>query len=117
LVEKTVRVAERSTHTTDIIMNDTTYDALADERRRDLLIGLLDENPQSDGVGVPDGTSASRNPDAGHRDRVELYHVHLPKLVASGLVEWHQEASEVVKGPQFDEVRPVLELAAGQTVD
>jgi hypothetical protein len=39
-----------------------------------------------------------------------MRHVHLPKLVEYGFVVWDEDEHEVEKGPNFDEIRPVLEL-------
>ena len=86
---------------------DTALDELAHVQRRKLLVSLLAHNPQDDTpavVGKPDDESESL-------DRfVEMKHVHLPKLVEYGFIEWDQEADEVHKGPKFDEILPLLEL-------
>jgi hypothetical protein len=86
---------------------DEALDALSHVQRRKLLVALLDHNPQND--------SPELNLDsAEHSDTVErlieMEHVHLPKLVEYGFIEWDREANEVAKGPQFDEIRPLLEL-------
>ncbi|WP_254544885.1 transcriptional regulator [Halomarina pelagica] len=36
--------------------------------------------------------------------------VHLPKLADYGFIEWDRNTHEVMKGPKFDEIRPLLEL-------
>ena len=92
-------------------MNDTTFDALADEKRREVLTALLESNPQPDGVGTQAVAGTDRR-EAGHAESVELYHVHLPKLEACGLIEWHEESSEIVEGPRFDDARPLIEVVA-----
>lgn len=88
---------------------DTALDALAHVQRRKLLVSLLAHNPQDDApavVGQPGEESEAL-------DRfVEMKHVHLPKLVEYGFIEWDQEADEVHKGPKFDEIRPLLDLLA-----
>ena len=38
-----------------------------------------------------------------------MYHSHLPKLVDYGFIEWNTDTREIAKGPQFEEIRPVLE--------
>jgi len=38
-----------------------------------------------------------------------MHHRHLPKLVDYGLIEWHTDTQEIVTGPQFEEIRPLLE--------
>ncbi|MBX0348351.1 DUF7344 domain-containing protein [Haloarcula pellucida] len=82
-------------------------DALADFQRRKLLVALLEHNPQDDApVVIADSESES---DAVDR-LVSMHHVHLPKLADYGFIEWNQDTHEVIKGPKFDEIRPLLEL-------
>lgn len=86
---------------------DEMMDALADVQRRKLLSALLDHNPQDDSpVVVADSDSES-----GAVERlVTMNHVHLPKLADYGFIEWDKECHEVKKGPNFEEIRPLLEL-------
>ncbi|MDS0474064.1 hypothetical protein [Natrinema sp. 1APR25-10V2] len=90
--------------------NDQLYEVLANEQRRQLLFGLLDENPRADSPidldTPPDDVIAERT------DRIEQRHVHLPKLDDYGFIEWIPSMSCVEKGPRFDEIRPTLELLA-----
>ncbi|WP_246983352.1 DUF7344 domain-containing protein [Halorientalis marina] len=82
-------------------------DALADVQRRKLLVALLEHNPQDDSaVVIADSESES---DAVER-LVSMQHVHLPKLTDYGFIEWDEDTHEVMKGPNFDEIRPLLEL-------
>lgn len=86
---------------------DDMVDALADVQRRKLLIALLEHNPQDDSaVVIADSESES---DAVER-LVSMQHVHLPKLTDYGFIEWDEDTHEVMKGPNFDEIRPLLEL-------
>ena len=86
---------------------DDMMDALNNSRRRKLLLALLKNNPQDEAPAVI-GDSDSET------DAVELLvsmqHTHLPKLEEYGLIEWDKDAHEVMKGPKFDEIRPLLEL-------
>ena len=90
-------------------MLDEMLLALADEHRRRLLVALLEHNPQDD--------SEVRIPEEVHVGDVELeqlqsamFHRHLPKLEDLGFVRWDRTNHQVVKGPRFDEIRPLLEL-------
>lgn len=86
---------------------DEALDALAKPQRRRLLTALLDHNPQDDTpVVIADGDAES---DAVER-LVTMDHVHLPKLQEYGFIEWNRDTHEVAKGPNFDEIRPLLEL-------
>jgi predicted transcriptional regulator len=88
---------------------DDMVDALGDIQRRKLLIALLDHNPQDDSPVVIAGSEGEA--DAVER-LVSMQHVHLPKLNEYGFIEWNEETHEVMKGPKFDEIRPLLELLA-----
>lgn len=87
-------------------MNDNGFNALAHQRRRTLLLDLLESNPQNVGV---EPTGESTLTEADQQVPTEMYHVHLPKLEDYGYIERDEDAQEVVKGPQFDEIRPLLE--------
>lgn len=89
-------------------MNDNAFSALANDHRRTLLLDLLEENPQD--AGVESATSESALTDAEQRAQTEMYHVHLPKLEEYGYIEWDEETNEIIKGPQFEEIRPLLEF-------
>jgi len=84
---------------------DEFLDAFSDVQRRKLLIALMDHNPQNDlpVVIAEDGVAEMSR-------LVEMRHVHLPKLVDYGFIEWDRDKNEVSKGPKFDEIQPLLEL-------
>lgn len=93
-------------------MNDSTFHALADEQRRALLLSLLESNPQDQGFESLTGDAALA--DAERRMQVAMYHNHLPQLEDYGYLEWNKDAQEVVEGPRFEEIRPLLEWIDGQ---
>lgn len=43
---------------------------------------------------------------------LQLTHSHLPKLEDEGLVEWNRDAQTVTRGPEFEEIEPVLHALA-----
>lgn len=86
-------------------MIDDHFDALADEQRREVLLAILERNPRDD----RSVTTAVRT-DAERARTTELHHVHLPKLEDYGLIDWDRERHEIVKGPLFDQIRPLLVL-------
>lgn len=86
---------------------DEMLEALVHVQRRKLLVSLLDHNPQDDSPAVI--TDPETDPDSIERI-IQMKHVHLPKLADKGLIEWNRQRNEVVKGPNFDEIRPLLEL-------
>jgi len=75
-------------------------------QRRKLLMALMDHNPQDDTPSVP---VSSEDSDSIERF-VQMKHVHLPKLVDHGFIEWDRDTHEVTKGENFEEIRPLLEL-------
>ena len=86
---------------------DEMIDALASVQRRKLLIALLENNPQDDTPVVIGGCDTEAD---ALGSLVSMYHVHLPKLVEYGFIEWNEETYEVIKGPKFNEIRPLLDL-------
>lgn len=97
-------------------MNDNAFDALANEQRRALLLDLLEANPQSVTKKVPaDGETEQVESDQDLQ--IVMYHTHLPKLEDYGFIRWDKDAGEIVKGPQFEEIRPLLECIVGHAED
>ena len=97
-------------------MIDECLSALSNVHRRRVLMALLEHNPQKD--------TATHVPEEIHVGeaeldvlRAELHHTHLPKLEELGLIRWNQADEEVVKGPRFDEIRPLLELMANHAAE
>lgn len=86
---------------------DEMLDAVGDIQRRKLLVALLTHNPQDDeSVAIVADESA----DEELTRLVEMQHVHLPKLEDYGFITWNRDTNEVSKGPNFEEIRPLLEL-------
>lgn len=110
---------------------DDVFDALADEQRRQLLLGLAHREvylvaPLS-GVSqdLADAhwgllrahLSSSRELSSVDESLLRMHCVHLPKLGAYGFVEWNQTDNLVTRGERFDDVEPVLELLDEQRRD
>lgn len=92
-------------------MNDLgeALSTLANIHRRRVLLALLDHNPQAvREISLPDDGCIEGTEAEGFQ--VQMYHVHLPKLEAAGLIKWNRDDLQVVKGPEFDEIKPLLEL-------
>lgn len=91
---------------TESVSLDSAFDALGHRQRRHLLVSLLEHNPQDDSPVV-----WSAEEDSTAMDHlVMMHHVHIPKLEDGGYIEWDRESHEVSKGPNFEEIRPMLEL-------
>lgn len=86
---------------------DVEFDVFRDPTRRRLLLALLDHTPRPD-----EKLCATDGGDDDEVSRIQsrLYHIHLPKLEAAGLIEWDRETGEIHRGPNFDEVQDVLEV-------
>lgn len=87
---------------------DTAIDALADPYRRQLLVALLEHNPQDDDNCDPLDLVAEED-EPGVLE-IELVHTHLPKLEAMGYISWNRTTDKISKGPNWDEIAPLLEL-------
>jgi len=90
---------------------DEYFEALANVHRRRVLVALLDHNPQRDTVAVPEDVHEGEH--ALESLQRKLYHSHLPRLEKAGLIRWNRDTHEVVRGPKFDVIRPLLELLRG----
>lgn len=89
-------------------MNDIIFGALEDEHRRELLLDLLESNPQTVATQIPAGGETAQAA-VDQELQIAMYHTHLPKLEDQGFVRWDKDTGKVVKGPQFEEIRPLLE--------
>lgn len=90
-----------------VVEFDEYLDALADVQRRKLLVALLNHNPQGDDPVVID---TDESPAEETTRLIRMAHIHLPKLETYGFIRWNRETNEVSKGPNFQEIRPLLEL-------
>ncbi len=86
---------------------DVAFRLLAHRDRRQLLMTLLEVEPDDDIPLTEMRGVTDTDMSASH---ILLYHNHLPKLEACGVVEWDEEASTVRQGPRFDEIRPMVAL-------
>lgn len=82
---------------------DQILDALAQQRRRQILLKLATDNPRHE-------DEFNSENEALNRSRSRNYHVHLPKLDDAEFIEWDQEENTVMRGPRFEEIQPFLEL-------
>jgi hypothetical protein len=69
----------------------------------------MDHNPQDDeDAQLPTNVAIA---DADMQTlQMRMHHVHLPKLDEMGYIDWDPEADTVAKGPNFEEIRPLLTL-------
>lgn len=82
--------------------------ALSNPYRRQLLVALLDHNPQDDHDRDPlNIVSDNVDPEV---PEITLRHSHLPKLEQMGFITWDRETKEISKGPDWNEIEPLLTL-------
>lgn len=91
---------------------DDWMDALGNVQRRLLALPLTYEE-QTDVLVVGGGASIGDAPGP----HVQMEHVHLPQLDAYGLNEWDRASGEIVRGPAFCDLEPLLELLRDHQTD
>lgn len=91
-------------------MLDDQFEVLSERHRRRILVGLeLEDRRLDPSVFVPPRDSHDADPNS-EDDLAQLRqrHITLPELDDSGYVSWDRETDEVTRGPQFEEIRPLL---------
>lgn len=84
------------------------FRALIHPYRRQLLIALLEHNPQDDDDRDPlNVVAAEHEPDVLE---TELVHNHLPMLQQQGYIEWDRDSGKISRGPNWDDIEPMIEL-------
>lgn len=95
---------------------DVQLDALSHVKRRRVLFVLLRERSGDSEAGSSGpGTSVEVGSLGGGgltMSSADVYHNHLPKLDDLGFVSWDRETGVVTTGPEFEAIRPLLELLA-----
>ena len=87
---------------------DEVFEALSNPYRRQLLLSLLEHNPQDGDDRDPLNVVADDiEPDVLE---VELIHNHLPKLEEMGFVNWDRETNKISKGSNWGDIAPLLVL-------
>ena len=91
---------------------DTTLDqlftCLSHPTRRRLLTTLAVDNPRDE--------KEFESPDFKPEDQelelfiAQLYHKHFPHLEHAGYITWDRTSDTITRGPNFEEIRPLIEL-------
>lgn len=90
--------------------NDAVFEALSDSYRRRILVAVSDRGPRGDDGFAPEDVAPDDT--APEAVRPAFHHVHLPKLAENGYIEWDPGAGTIRRGPNFDEIAPLLDLLA-----
>ncbi|MFP8888912.1 hypothetical protein ACLI4U_03980 [Natrialbaceae archaeon A-CW2] len=97
---------------------DTLLGLLADWRRRHLLYALQGkrcltvETLLSDVYGtdrIGDARSSADGEQRRREQRISLLHNHLPRLADEGIIEYDPRNQDIVRGPRFGSVEPLLD--------
>ncbi|WP_137283906.1 DUF7344 domain-containing protein [Halorussus salinisoli] len=99
------------THPTDSASLDAMFDELWNIHRHRILVSVAGQNPRTEDEFTPESL-VSDEADDGDRNGVktELHNVHLPNLAEQGYIEWDAETQTIWRGPNFDEIAPLLRL-------
>lgn len=85
---------------------DRMLEALQSRPRRRLLVNLSQKNPRDEAKQV-DELDAKGDEEAF---LTQLHHVDLPKLDEMGFIEWDRQTGKIIRGPQFAEIQPLVEI-------
>lgn len=91
----------------DEVFDDMLY-ALSNPYQRQLLLALLEHNPQDDNDHDP--LNLLSGIEEAEVLQSELVHNHLPKLDDMGYISWNRTTNKISKGPNWDDIAPVLKL-------
>jgi hypothetical protein len=82
---------------------DEIFDALRHTRRRHIVGSLLSQKDQCVTTELELDDLLDEQCDT-ERQRIALYHKHLPKLAAGGFIEWEPDSLIIRTGPRFDQI-------------
>ena len=103
-----------SPHNSDPKSLDTMFEALSNEYRRHVLFAVSDHGPGEAADEFTLESFASRRYEGPEVATAEtmLFHAHLPNLADKGYVEWEPERGTIRRGPNFDDIAPLLGILA-----
>jgi len=102
-------VLSRYENGTDVLERwNQVFEAVAAEPRRQLVVSLLDREPDQS-VPLPESAVNPNVPVDPDRLERELRHCHLPMLAENGFVEWESAPFVASRGPRFEEIAVVFE--------
>jgi hypothetical protein len=87
---------------------DRMFDVLRHPYRRRILMLVSEHNPRDENEFSVDALATED--DDLELLTTELFHVHLPKLAEAGYIEWDEDTHTIRRGPNLDEIAPLLRL-------
>lgn len=93
---------------TGTIRLDRLLVSLSHSTRRSILLTLAEDNPRD----RDEFTSPEFDVDDGDFElfAAEVTYDHLPQLDRAGLIDWDRDTDTITRGPNFEEVRPLITL-------
>ena len=95
---------------------DEVFKAVTAEPRRQLIVALLDAQPD-EAVPLPESAVNPNVPQDPAVLRQELHHCHLPMLSDHEFITWESEPLVAGRGPRFDEVAVVFQSLQSNATD
>lgn len=86
---------------------DIEFDLLANRYRRQVLVALLENSPQTRDDRLPVDSIFDDDDTEALRD--QMYQINLPLLEDAGFIDWDRAEDTVTEGPNYEEIRPLLE--------
>lgn len=90
-------------------MQDEWFGLLSDDLRRTILFELLERHGEDKTIAVAELPMEEYDPRTA---QTLLYHIHLPRLDSAGVISWDRDEEMVAHGPQFEDLKPLLEATA-----
>ncbi|MCO8256722.1 ArsR family transcriptional regulator [Haladaptatus sp. AB618] len=98
-------------HATTSPSLNTMLGTLGNSYRRRILIAVLNQNPRAEDEFTLDKSSTDEMNDAEIKSmKIQLHHIHLPKLADAGYIDWDPDTGAIRRGPNIDEIAPLLTL-------
>lgn len=121
----TETIAHRSPDTTDGLSKDEMFHLLSNQRRRDALCYLAEDDEAvvmrdlAEWIAAREHETTVAQLTSNERQRVyiALYQTHLPKLADYGVIEYNQSRGVVRRAARADLLDPYLELDGSGTND
>ena len=99
---------DNDTSKTGPVRLDQVLTSLSHPTRRWVLATLAERNPRDrDEFTSPDFAVADEDLELF---AAEVTYDHLPHLDRAGFIEWDRDADTIIRGPNFEAVRPLIEL-------
>ena len=84
------------------------FEVLSASERRQILVRLREHSSGSASpLPIEDLIEERDDP---RRSKLQLHHVHLPKLADAGYIEWDVESGLISRGPSFESIMELLKL-------